>query len=531
MESPVLRGKSLNWNLYAIVFILFVLLIQIGRSYYYPQFLDEYFHLHRAWALEYQQGFSVIDNLQASPVGRSNLYPPFYHSLIYMLHRTGQDWISVAKILSVSIVPLFCLVFYFIFRKSISGIFSFMFVLLVFSNYGFLNSLINNIPATLSMIFWAMSFFLFIKKRYLASSLFLSLCFYTHPFLGYIEFILLFIWALHLRKQKALWYLISLAVASPFIILQAANRSYVSFQRLHENILLEFKIVEIILCIAGLAIFVRGLVSGKCTEAQPSSGEDAPPDEENSICRIFALVLVTSVIFSAISGYHYRFLVSQGFLPVLFFAAYTLTWAVKKLAAIRQKVICLFAIFAFFMFLSPTFVHTEKGKKLVFFDSFFMNSLKDLYSQRPQGLSIWFPELYEPVVSVIEKNSSSGDIISADEDSLGVMFSLLAQRPTSSYMFREVRPFRDFSALEVSTLAIYLKYMEPQKDLQVVRNLESRGFTMLADTDIFYIFKNRTPLKHKDLERGFTVDMRLILFFWLAIFSCIIFDCLFARKA
>ncbi len=251
------KKRDLNWNMYSLVLIGLILFLQIFHSYQYPQFLDEYFHLHSAWSIEYWKGFSCVDLLQDAPVGRPNLYPPFYHSLIQIIHHTGVDWITISKIFSVLIVPLFCLVFYFIFKDLISDIFGFVFVLLVFSNYGFFDSLINNIPATISIIFWGLSFFLFTKNRFLTSALFLGLCFYTHPILGYVEFILLFIWALLSKRSKAAYYLLSLVVASPFIFHQFYNIKYFSFrENLHGVWFLELKFVEISLCIAGIVLAI-----------------------------------------------------------------------------------------------------------------------------------------------------------------------------------------------------------------------------------------------------------------------------------
>ena len=509
MEDTILKKRDLNWNMYSLVLIGLILVLQIFHSYQYPQFLDEYFHLQSARSIEYWKGFSCVDLLQTAPVGRPNLYPPFYHSLIHIIHKVGVDWITIAKIFSVLIVPLFCLVFYSIFRNLISDVFGFVFVLLVFSNYGFFNSLINNIPATISIIFWGVSFFLFIKNKFLTSSLFLSLCFYTHPFLGYVEFILLFIWAILSRKSKAVYYLLSPVIASPFIFHQLYNRKYFSFQNLGENLFVEFRIVEIALCVAGIIV---AFVS---------------KDKREEI-KLFLLAIALGIGFSAVSGYKYRFFVSQGFLPVIFFAAYFICYLLNKMCNLKKKAIFILGIFIFFTFLSPSFLYPGDKKKLILFDSFFVNSLKDVYSQKSQGLSIWSPKFYNEVISVIRENTNEHDIIFSNMQSLSVMFSLLAERPTSSAMFNEAKPFSDFDKVDVSRMIIYLKYLEPKKDLEVLNYFSKRNFQLIEDLPSFYIFRNPRPLTIKGVDKQIIINLKLLYGFWIAIFCLIIFS--YARK-
>lgn len=510
MKDTILRKRDLNWNMYSLTLIGLILFLQIFHSYQYPQFLDAYFHLHRAWSLEYWEGFSCVDLLQSAPVGRPNLYPPFYHSLIQTIHQAGVDWITILKIFSVLIVPLFCLVFYFIFKNLISDTFGFIFILLVFSNYGFFDSLINNIPATISIIFWGVSFYLFIKNRFLTSALFLGLCFYAHPILGYVEFVLLFIWALFSKRSKAIYYLLSLVIASPFIFHQFYNIKYFSFrENLYGNWFLELKFVEISLCIAGIVIAVVS-------------------KDKREVVKLFLLAMVLGAVFSILPGYRDRIVVSQGFFSVIFFATYLIYYLFEKMPNLKKKVIFLLSIFVFFVFLSPSFLCSKEEKKFVLFDSFFVNSLKGVFSQRTHGFSIWSAKTYDPVVSVIKANTVTNDVIYSNMYSLGVMFSLLSERPTASALFTEAEPFSDFDEAGVSRIVIHLKDLEPEKDSKILNYFSRRNFELIEDLPLFYIFKNPTPLKIKSIDRQVIIDLKLLYGFWIAIFCLIIFS--YVRK-
>lgn len=510
MEENILRKRDLSWNMYSLVLIGLILFLQIFHSYQYPQFLDEYFHLQSARSIEYWKGFSCVDLLQTAPVGRPNLYPPFYHSLLQIIHYAGIDWITIAKISSVLIVPVFCLVFYSIFRNLISEVFGFIFVLLVFSNYGFFNSLINNIPATISIIFWGLSFYLFIKNRFLTSSLVLALCFYTHPILGYVEFLLLFIWAVISRKSKAVYYLLSLVIASPFIFHQFYNIKYFGFrENLHGNWFLELKFVEIFLCIAGIIIAVAS-------------------KDKREVIKLFLLAMVSGAIFSILSGYRDRVVVSQGFFSVIFFATYFISYLLEKMPNLKKKAIFLLVLFIFFVFLSPSFLCSKEEKKFVLFDSFFVNSLKDVFSQRTHGFSIWSAKTYNPIISIIKENTSKDDIIYSNMYSLGVMFSLLSERSTASALFAEAKPFSDFDKAGVSKIVIHLKDLEPEKDSATLNYFSRRKFELIEDLPLFYIFRNPRPLTIKGVDKQVVINLKLLYGFWVAIFCLIIFS--YARK-
>lgn len=504
--------KNLDWNMYSLALIGLLLLLQIFHSYHYPQFLDEYFHLHSAWSIEYWKGFSCIDLLQDAPVGRPNLYPPFYHSLIQIFHQSGIDWITISKLFSVLIVPIFCLVFYFIFRDLISAVFGFIFILLVFSSYGFFNSLINNIPATISIIFWGLSFYFFIKKKFLASSLFLGLCFYTHPFLGYVEFCLLFIWALLSERKKAVYYLLSLLIAFPFIFHQFYNMRYFSVrENLYGNWFLEFKFVEIALCILGIVIAIAS-------------------KDKREIFKLFLLSMIFSAIFFVLPGYRDRIIASQGFLPVIFFAAYSIYYLFEKIPDFKKRVMLLLGIFIFFVFLSPSFLYSKEEKKFVLFDSFFINSVKDVFNERTHSFSIWSAKTYNPVIAVIRENTDKDDIIHSNMYSLGVMFSLLAERPTASALFSEVKPFLDFDRVAVSKLVIHVKDLDAKKDSQNLDYFSQRGFELIEDLPIFYIFKNPSSLKIGSIDKQIIINKKLLYGFWLLLFCLIFFFCSWETK-
>jgi len=273
------------------------------------------------------------------------------------LHQAGLDWITAAKAVSVAIVPLFCLVFYLIFSRLARPSFGFFVVLLILSSYGFVNGLINNVPAACVLMLWALSVFLFTRGKYPVAALPAALCFYVHPFLGYPVWAILLAWGLWTRKTRGLWYLLSLVLAAPFIAHQARYLPYVSFLPVGENSLVELKIGEILLAAAGMVWAVRRR-------------------ERCPVLLLFWLVLVASVALMFFSGYRYRFLVTQGFLPVLLFAAYALDVFLEHCPERRKQWLILGAAFVFFFLASPTLVVSGGRPKFIAGDSFFINSLK-----------------------------------------------------------------------------------------------------------------------------------------------------------
>ncbi len=234
--------------------------------------------------------------------------------------------------------------------------------------------------------------------------------------------------------------------------------------------------------------------------------------------------MLSGVIFSILPGYRDRIVVSQGFFPVIFFATYFIYYLFEKMPNLKKRVVFLLSLFIFFVFLSPSFLYSKEEKKFVLFDSFFVNSLKDVFSQRTHGFSIWSAKTYEPVVSIIKENTANDDIIYSNMHSLGVMFSLLSERPTASALFTEAKPFSDFDRVGVSRIVVHLKDLDPEKDSEVLNYFQKRKFELIEDLPLFYIFKNPNPLKIKGIDRQKIIDLKLLYSFWVVIFGLIIFS-------
>ncbi|OQX87198.1 MAG: hypothetical protein B6D55_04160 [Candidatus Omnitrophica bacterium 4484_70.2] len=286
-----MEGKLLDkykWDIYFWVLFIFIVIFQIGNSFRYPQFLDEYFHILRGKSLEYWGGFPLTEYFELAPVGRPNLYPPLYHLLLLFLHKLGVDWLQASKIMSIIVVPFFCVVYFYVLKKMVSSCAGFFFVLVSFSTHSFFLSLVNNIPATLSLVWMILAFYFMNREKICASAVFLSLSFYTHPFLGYLVLFSLLLYSIFLFRKGLRAILWGLILSAPFIYHQFRYIELVNWQPLYESKTLEFNIFIILSFLGGLRFVCK-----------------------NKRYLYFVILVILSVLSMGGGGYFYRLLSSQ----------------------------------------------------------------------------------------------------------------------------------------------------------------------------------------------------------------------------
>lgn len=172
--------KYSPWDFYSGIIILAYLLLQVLRWPLFPQFMDIFYHLLTAWGFIQAGGYSGWDFWQYAPFGRLHIYPPLFHIILALFIKLGINKIILAKFLEAVTPIIFLIVLWNFIRKNYNQRLAFFVMLMVSSSFSFYLSLINNIPATLSIIFGILSFERLFKGQTLRATILLTLCFYTH---------------------------------------------------------------------------------------------------------------------------------------------------------------------------------------------------------------------------------------------------------------------------------------------------------------------------------------------------------------
>ena len=495
-----MEGKLLDkykWDIYFWVLFIFIVIFQIGNSFRYPQFLDEYFHILRGKSLEYWGGFPLTEYFELAPVGRPNLYPPLYHLLLLFLHKLGVDWLQASKIMSIIVVPFFCVVYFYVLKKMVSSCAGFFFVLVSFSTHSFFLSLVNNIPATLSLVWMILAFYFMNREKICASAVFLSLSFYTHPFLGYLVLFSLLLYSIFLFRKGLRAILWGLILSAPFIYHQFRYIELVNWQPLYESKTLEFNIFIILSFLGGLRFVCK-----------------------NKRYLYFVILVILSVLSMGGGGYFYRLLSSQGLVGVILISSIFLDKSVSFIPKESRKFLATLIIFSIFFLLNSSIVIKDKSVKFSLFESTFDNLFKK--SLKSASLSIWFPKYYLPVKKVILRHTQENDIIYSNIPALGVLFSCLCGRPTTCALFREVGPFYEFDRIENASLCVILKSASFWENIENLDKFAERNFKLVGENELFYIFY-RKPKRRFSLMYPLVVNLKYI-YLILAVYTGIILE-------
>ncbi len=171
---------NIPWNFLSKAIIISLLVLQSIRWLILPQFIDIYYHLLTAWGFIQAGGYTGWDFWQFAPAGRPHIYPPLFHLALAGFIKAGISPVILAKLCE-SLIPVAFLVTLWKFIKNNYGDELAFFVALVFlSSFSFYMSLINHIPATISLILGILSLGQLFKQKLLRASILLALCFYTH---------------------------------------------------------------------------------------------------------------------------------------------------------------------------------------------------------------------------------------------------------------------------------------------------------------------------------------------------------------
>src|SRR3989338_2092984 len=100
-----MNRKNIPWNLYSAVIIAIYAMLQVIRWPILPQFMDIYYHFLTAWGFNQANGYSGWDFWQYAPVGRTHIYPPFFHIILAFIMKAGISMTVLAKLCE-TVVPV-----------------------------------------------------------------------------------------------------------------------------------------------------------------------------------------------------------------------------------------------------------------------------------------------------------------------------------------------------------------------------------------------------------------------------------------
>ena len=468
-----IRTKNISWDFYSKLIIICFLLLQVLRWRILPQFMDMHYHLLTAWGFNQAGGYSGWDFWQYAPFGRIHIYPPVFHLILAALLKAGINAVILAKICETATPILFLSALWLFVRRNYNERLAFFVLLALSSSYSFYLSLINYIPATLAIILGLYVFDQLFRNRTLRPILLLALCFYTHIGISWFFVLSLFLYGLfdsRYRKTCFLVSMFSIVLACPILLKQLAGFKLFSTASINEKYFSEFKILDYILALFGVAIILR----------------------QQKKYWLFLSLFLASFIFLV---YPYRFFSAQGYLPIIFLSAVTLDSIFKVIREEKGYFKYYFGIslIAYLLIFSPTILMEKNEDKIVYKFYVADSALVDMVflerNQRLASLSLWYPSEYMAAANIIKANSEDGDIIYSKINYVGVCLASITGRATANRLFAEIDSAKKFNPIAVSKIFIAPKDEEALTQ-QRVFDLNKLNFVKIGENKMFVLYKN-----------------------------------------
>lgn len=481
--------KNISWDFYAKLLIIVFALLQIIKWPIAPRFKDIYYHLLSGWGMVFAGGYSGWDFMQYAPVGRVNIYPPFFHILLAVFLKLGITPAILAKLSEIVVPTVFIITLWNFSKNKFGGRLAFFVLLMVYSSNNFFLSLSSHIPSTLALIFGVLTLGQFLNNKISRSVLLLTMAFYTHIGVSWFFAVAIIIFGLFERKYfNASLRVFSAAIifALPILIKQFVSLKSISTFgfMLYESYDIRIKIFDYIL--AGIGLFLVW--------------------KKGRSYRLFLGLFLAGFIFSL---YPYRFFCAEGFLPVIFLSAVTLSSCNSK------KFIIMAA--AFILFVSPAVaLNKPTGQseiRLKFWDSGFLNVLLT------KEISIWYPKEYFGASSIVKHYSMPKEIVFSSFDLTGVIVAAISGRPTANALLPELKPKEPFDGIAVSKVVIF----NVADDKKVIDEaVASYGLIGIGRTKAFLLYNNpgksARPVNQKASVPFWIITV--IACVWLALYLC-----------
>ena len=467
-----------RYDLFSLGIILFVVIFQVSRFSFLPQFIDEYYHLLVARSFLKAGGWVGVSFWDYAPVGRPHLYPPFYHFLIAGLLKLGISGIISLRILGVVIPVVFFLSLWLILRKIFSTLLSFLVVLITFSSFSFYISLDAYLPATLGVIFSFLSFYFLNKNKLISSLIFLTFSIYTHSGVSLAFVISLIVFSLVTQDKKVFKVIFSgFILGLPLFIHQLRYIGFLKLEILREIYFTHYNPLIIVLGIAGVFFSLK---------------------RRGFYLWFPGLILGFEIIFLK---YPYRFFSAQGLFCLSLLAAVFLESIFLKIRKVKFKRVLFFIVIVYFLFINSSIILEEGRVKFRLLNSTFSELSTGRFYDFLEFREFTYPKFFFPLKKIILENSDSQDIIASNNKIVAVLLGSIANRAISTSIFGEVNPFFNFTPYSVSRIIIWVKSLFPEKkDLILEKYVQRFKWEKIFENDITYIykspyFKKITPLK------------------------------------
>jgi len=501
MQREYFKNSNI-WSGLSKLTLLSLSILLIVRWPSLPRFLDIYYHLHTAWGFIQAGGYSSWDFWEYAPFGRPHIYPPLFQIILAWLIKSGMSVVFLAKFFESTTPILFLIIFWNFIRKYYGEQLGFFVAVAVSSSFIFLVSLSNHLPSTLALILGFLSLGEFLKKKVWRAIILLILCFYTHlsvPWFFVLSYIFYAAMDKDSRKDSFKVILVSLLLALPILIPEFLKLHFIRLagNQASGQFYLQAKVFNYILAGFGLWLAIKAKLR----------------------YRLFMSLFLASLIFLA---YPYRFLASEGYIPVIIFSALALQaiWHWLKVKMPRVKKVFMAALIGFMLFVSPTlFMNKPAGEskidyKIDWVDSAFSSMF---YAK---GDSLWYPWAYLPVVDTIKANSDRGDIIYSDINSVGLTLGSLSQRSTVNGMFAEVKPLARMDPFVVAKIIVLANDL----DAGIVNSIVQKYHLLkINENKYFTVFKNPESISKLKIRKA-------IVSFWVIAVILFIFAGLFCWK-
>lgn len=497
-SDPGLSGK--RWDFYSALAIVAYAFLQLVRLPLLPQSMDIYYHLLNARGFIQAGGYTGWDFWQYAPVGRPNIYPPFFHILLAFLMKAGLNPVFLAKFFEAVTPVIFLISLRFFVKRNFGGALAFFCLVAFSSSFSFFLSLSGHLPATLALTFGLLAFDQLFRRNFLRALLLLTLCFYTHIGVSWFLALGFVFWGVldRDRRRGCLWlFVLALFLSLPMLLKEFSVMGRISALGidLNERMLSQIKVADYFF--AGCGVFFALRLEKKF--------------------RFFLALLFAGAIFLF---YPYRFFSTEGYLPVAFLSAvflYGLYLKGKNRRPLLRMV--LIAICLFILFISPTLTlgvarhnRVERRREIKLFDSALMGMLL------ARGQVIWFPREYLPAARLIRENSAPREIIYSPMEIAGVILAGLSGRPTANALLPEIAPAGALEPLESSKIVIF-----PQDDPgKLVEGAAGKhGLRQIGQNKLFLFYRNPAATVKVEPKKA-TLSFGLIMVIAAVFFALLI---------
>lgn len=480
--------KNFSWDFLSWMIILIYCMFQAVRWPILPQFMDIYYHFLTAWGFIQANGYSGWDFWQYAPVGRTHIYPPFFHIILAFLIKSGINKVILAKIFESVTPALFLIVLWRFMRKAYNERLAFFVMVAFCSSFSFHLSLLNHIPATLTFIIGLLAFEQLFRGNLLRSVLLLTLCFYTHIGISwFLAFSFLFYGLFHeeYRKKCIIIFTAAFILSLPILFKQLTGMRHIKSLglSLNEKYNLQIKIADYVFAFLGLLIVFK----------------------QDKRYRLFLSFFLASLIFII---YPYRFFSAEGYFPLILLSAIFMHNLYEKLQKKYPTVI----IALFILFLSPTILmnRPEGGDKINYklnlADSSFIGMLFS------RGETIWFPKEYLSAARLIKNNSQEREIVYSSLGIVGMTLSVIAERPSANALLPEIGSSRKFDPFSAAKIIVFAKDDDPQ----IVNRIAGLyKLVNIGENKLFILYKNPSCNVKVDAQKAF------VPFWGIIIIGCI----------